>query len=466
MLTTRCPHCGTAFRVKPEQLRLRGGRVRCGHCQAPFSALESLIDTPSAAQPAPAVPDQTPPPVVGASEQTTAQAAETRAAVEDKPFELAAPVALPEPPNENRSPFSPSWTPPPQRGVFLSPEGEIAPPMPELDPGVPAIPKLDFDFDDLEPEPEAPGTSEEPDLTPAPTPAIEEVSAPAIEDRGEETVLGWDWTAEVKPELRQEPVSENQPASETPSAEPEEPVFVSSFAGAEAKPSADWERASAGEPGLIDENDTLFEAPETVADSLLPRIEAPEAASPPVADLPPFSALDEEPPHSYSWETEHESHPARWPLIFATLILALLGLGQILLLLRHDIAQKMPVLRPAFETACAKLGCAMPWPRVTEQISLEASDLHPRPGHAGQYELSGTLRNRAAFAQAYPHIEITLNDNFNRALVRKVLPPDQWLPAAQRKTPAFEASSDLAFTVTFEALGQPAAGYTLYFFYP
>ena len=150
MLTTRCPHCGTAFRVKPEQLRLRGGRVRCGHCQAPFSALESLIDTPSAAQPAPAVPDQTPPPGVGASEQTTAQAAETRAAVEDKPFELAAPVALPEPPIENRSPFSPSWTPPPQRGVFLSPEGEIAPPMPELDPGAPAIPKLDFDFDDLE----------------------------------------------------------------------------------------------------------------------------------------------------------------------------------------------------------------------------------------------------------------------------------------------------------------------------
>ena len=137
-----------------------------------------------------------------------------------------------------------------------------------------------------------------------------------------------------------------------------------------------------------------------------------------------------------------------------------------LLLMRHDIAQQIPAVRPAFEMACAKLGCAMPWPRVTEQISLEASDLHPRPGHAGQYELSGTLRNRAAFAQAYPHIEITLNDNFNRALVRKVLPPDQWLPAAQRKTPAFEASSDLAFTVTFEALGQPAAGYTLYFFYP
>lgn len=44
MLTTRCPHCGTAFRIRPEQLSVRGGRVRCGHCQQPFSALAQLED--------------------------------------------------------------------------------------------------------------------------------------------------------------------------------------------------------------------------------------------------------------------------------------------------------------------------------------------------------------------------------------------------------------------------------------
>lgn len=33
---TRCPGCKTVFRVTPEQLALRNGQVRCGHCRAVF----------------------------------------------------------------------------------------------------------------------------------------------------------------------------------------------------------------------------------------------------------------------------------------------------------------------------------------------------------------------------------------------------------------------------------------------
>jgi predicted Zn finger-like uncharacterized protein len=33
---TRCPGCATIFRVRPEQLALRSGQVRCGHCRAVF----------------------------------------------------------------------------------------------------------------------------------------------------------------------------------------------------------------------------------------------------------------------------------------------------------------------------------------------------------------------------------------------------------------------------------------------
>lgn len=42
MMLTRCPTCSTAFRVTPEQLRARSGKVRCGHCQNIFSALAFL----------------------------------------------------------------------------------------------------------------------------------------------------------------------------------------------------------------------------------------------------------------------------------------------------------------------------------------------------------------------------------------------------------------------------------------
>ena len=43
-MKTRCPDCQTIFRVTPEQLKARAGRVRCGQCRSVFNALDSLLD--------------------------------------------------------------------------------------------------------------------------------------------------------------------------------------------------------------------------------------------------------------------------------------------------------------------------------------------------------------------------------------------------------------------------------------
>src|SRR6478609_7368093 len=40
---TRCPGCATIFRVTPEQLQLRDGQVRCGHCRHVFDGKAQLI---------------------------------------------------------------------------------------------------------------------------------------------------------------------------------------------------------------------------------------------------------------------------------------------------------------------------------------------------------------------------------------------------------------------------------------
>lgn len=42
-LVTRCPTCGTAFRVLPGQLSARAGRVRCGKCGAVFDGIAALV---------------------------------------------------------------------------------------------------------------------------------------------------------------------------------------------------------------------------------------------------------------------------------------------------------------------------------------------------------------------------------------------------------------------------------------
>src|SRR5205823_3568950 len=43
-LATQCPHCHTTFRVASDQLKLRGGIVRCGACQRIFDGNSHLID--------------------------------------------------------------------------------------------------------------------------------------------------------------------------------------------------------------------------------------------------------------------------------------------------------------------------------------------------------------------------------------------------------------------------------------
>ncbi len=40
---TRCPGCNTIFRVTSQQLALRGGQVRCGHCRTVFDGVASLV---------------------------------------------------------------------------------------------------------------------------------------------------------------------------------------------------------------------------------------------------------------------------------------------------------------------------------------------------------------------------------------------------------------------------------------
>ncbi len=40
---TRCPGCKTIFRVTAQQLSLRAGQVRCGHCQTVFDGVSAMV---------------------------------------------------------------------------------------------------------------------------------------------------------------------------------------------------------------------------------------------------------------------------------------------------------------------------------------------------------------------------------------------------------------------------------------
>lgn len=176
----------------------------------------------------------------------------------------------------------------------------------------------------------------------------------------------------------------------------------------------------------------------------------------------------EKTPVPAAWEIISEPPPPRrWPWITGLLILLVLAAGQLLYIFRVELAVLVPELRPALLAGCEQLGCTLPRPRRAELIGIESSDLAPMD--EGRLLLTATLKNRAPFDQEYPHLELTLTDTRDTALLKKVLAPTEYLPAdhaAHATNAGFAANAEVAVRLPLEISGLPAVGYRLYLFYP
>lgn len=304
MLIARCPNCGTAFRVVPAQLKVRQGRVRCGHCMTSFDALASL-----------------------AEEADVSPDVEVPTLAED--VDLAVPVSSPEP-------------------------------------------------------------AEAPDQPDAPL------------------------DAEERPDDRLEPtmgLDESDPESPPPAA-----------AAAAAA--------------------------------------TPNAAEEPVPT--PSSAVQ---PLEFSLQ-ENSSVTRSWPWLAGCLLAFLALTMQGAVHFRATLAAHLPNTRPLLAALCEPFGCALERPRRIDLIDIESSDLTPDKQTPGHLRLVATLRNKAPFAQEWPHLELTLTDVSDRALLRRALTPAEYLSSPVLVNDGFFAGGDHVVQLDLQTVETPAVGYRLYLFYP
>lgn len=309
MILARCPECGTTFRVTPEQLKARAGKVRCGQCHGVFNALDALVEAP-------------------------------------RPVDSAAEPVMP-----------------------AAPEAPTAP--------------------------EAPAPPETPE---APLP---------------------------------------------PPAEPSE--MAADVAPAEA----------------------LATSPETSAEDV---VQAGQAAGLIAAretrELPGYNKWAERPLSGLDGGFDAPARGPRRLFVLFALLLALALLAQAAYHFRTEIATRWPELRPILADACAHLGCTVPLPHVAELLSIEGSELQADAERGGLLVLRATLKNRAAFAQPYPLLELTLTDVQDRMVVRRVLTPPDYLPASVAPGGVFAAGAELSTRLWIDAGDSGAAGYRLYVFFP
>jgi predicted Zn finger-like uncharacterized protein len=161
-----------------------------------------------------------------------------------------------------------------------------------------------------------------------------------------------------------------------------------------------------------------------------------------------------------------EPKGAPWLMTVVAIVLALMLIAQLVNQFRTEIAARWPDFRPWLEEACVSLNCTVPYPRKADLISLEASELSIDAARGNMLVLHFTLKNRAAFAQDYPAVELTLTDVQDNIVVRRTLPPGEYLPPALEGSKAFAAGAEVAARLWIDARDTGAVGYRLYVFYP
>lgn len=257
------------------------------------------------------------------------------------------------------------------------------------------------------------------------------------------------------------PLPSESPLASSETVPPGIDVEPAAFPDAEAD--ADFGPPSATAEPVNDRPDQLAglqaEPPEPVIPDLAESAEPAAAA---------FEAAETDSEASDWSETfpEPQAAPRRWPWAIGSL-LALIALGlQAALAFRVELAVVVPEARPALSGLCGVAGCEVGLPAKVALVSIEASDLRPAGGNAGSLALAATLKNRAPFAQQFPHLELTLTDTADKAIARKVLAPADYLPPKTSLTDGMPPNADVAISLDINLGEMAASGYRLYLFYP
>ncbi len=201
----------------------------------------------------------------------------------------------------------------------------------------------------------------------------------------------------------------------------------------------------------------------------------------PTIDMPDLETVDKRPPtpppprqayvppaylaKELTLDLPPEDPPSRaWWFGVALLLLALAA--QLAFAFRGPAAQRYPALRPALETACTWLKCAVPYAREDGLLKLEESELLEVPGKPTEIALAARIRNLASVAQEYPHLELTLTDNSGQAAARRVLRPTDYLGRPLGAGEVIAPGVELALQLRLETPRLKATGYELLLFYP
>ena len=153
------------------------------------------------------------------------------------------------------------------------------------------------------------------------------------------------------------------------------------------------------------------------------------------------------------------------PWAIASFFLLLLVCAQTAYFFRIDLAANLPNLKPALMKYCKLLNCTLPLPQHPGLIGIEPSELEADPANGNQIIFEALLHNRAPYAQAFPDLELTLNDSQDKPLARRIFTPADYLPPAQNGTAGLQPNIDFSIRLRLDTSDLRPSGYRLVLLY-
>lgn len=267
-----------------------------------------------------------------------------------------------------------------------------------------------------------------------------------------------DWSVSDQPEDRQH-AAVDEAASPTAASQDEIPL--------PASVNKVWRHKDHGDAPELDGADSIAdEAPHQEA-----YIGEEEAALANHAAINEDSSSDAEEEHKPGFVIQAEKQRARKRMatIFYSLMLLLLLpalLAQSAYVLRNQLAVRVPETRPYLQDACKFLSCQVSLPAQIEKIVIDSNELQSLAPERNVFMLVMQLQNQSDVTQAWPHIELVLNDVKEKPLLQRAFKPEDYLAEKDKLAKGFAAGGEQNIKLYFELPTLKAAGFHVGIFYP
>ncbi|MFZ5560064.1 MAG: DUF3426 domain-containing protein [Pseudomonadota bacterium] len=400
---TKCPHCGSTFRISDAQLAARGGNVRCGSCLQVFRADQNLVAAPAAA------PAATAAPAAKARQKGTDESWATNLIGEEG--------GTIEGKDSDDFGFNAD-----DIDSFIS-QGADAPAMTDAAPGK----SLLFDdelSDQLEGIEDSGPLGAEEDIHRTSRNADESWAQNILSelDTEEQKAAKQKYGMEILDE-KSKPAPKNpklaaalgmrpQPGAASPSPAPA-PVRAPATAPADDFLSGDDDVLS-----FLDEDDL-----------------SAQPGSPPAPAANPFS-LDRPLAHVDAPVVLKPSRkPINWGYLLGWSFLCLLGVGMLAAQFVYFNFETLAIdsrARPVFEQACAQLGCRLPDIPAPGKIRVEELVVRKHPSVEGALVVDAIVKNSATFPQPFPALRLHFSNSADEVVASRVLKPLEYLQGEAR----------------------------------